>query len=480
VEQALDRGVSPDRIGFVSFTRKAAEEAADRAGARFKMTREQMPYFRTLHSLGHHQLGLGHGSVLSKYHLDKIGQVLGLTFSHQALIPHTEIIASKDRGDIYMGMLSHARSACITLEDAFRRIENRDHRITFMELERMAAFLDRYKEEHGIFDYADMIDACTVPLDLDILIIDEAQDLSTAQWRMLDRIAGKIPDIYFVGDEMQSIYTWAGADVHRFINEPYDKTVVLEISYRLPESIWAEANRVELATIERIHADWRPTLRSGNVTYHNRAELVPIDEPGSWLLLARNNYMLGAYANELRVLGLPYTWGKASSIKREHQEAIKTWGDLVAGKHVKVTDIQKMLPCIASKTYQAAEYLATITTPKTTKEGLCNYIYGLSEELPWYRGLTGINIHDSTYYRAILRQKSGFMVEPRHHLGTIHSVKGGEADNVVLLTDISPVTQRAYVRDTDAENRVFFVGMTRAKQHLHIVLPQTRCYYRIP
>ena len=58
---------------------------------------------------------------------------------------------------------------------------------------------------------------------------------------------------------------------------------------------------------------------------------------------------------------------------------------------------------------------------------------------------------------------------PRIILSTIHGVKGGEQDNVVLLTDLSKNTQVNNEKNPDDENRLFYVGATRAKQHLPIV-----------
>ena len=64
--------------------------------------------------------------------------------------------------------------------------------------------------------------------------------------------------------------------------------------------------------------------------------------------------------------------------------------------------------------------------------------------------------------------------EARIKLSTIHSVKGGEADNVVLLTDLSLNTMKAYEQNPDDENRLFYVGATRTKEHLHIIEPKQK------
>jgi DNA helicase II / ATP-dependent DNA helicase PcrA len=57
-------------------------------------------------------------------------------------------------------------------------------------------------------------------------------------------------------------------------------------------------------------------------------------------------------------------------------------------------------------------------------------------------------------------------------LSTIHGAKGGEADNVLLLSDLSTKFAKDYDKNSDDINRLLYVGITRAKQTLHIVLPK--------
>ena len=81
VEGELARGVRPDRIGLLTFTRKAANEAADRACVRFGLTRADLPYFSTLHSLCFRQLGLRRGDVLEGQRLQAFAQYAGVRIS---------------------------------------------------------------------------------------------------------------------------------------------------------------------------------------------------------------------------------------------------------------------------------------------------------------------------------------------------------------------------------------------------------------
>ena len=60
------------------------------------------------------------------------------------------------------------------------------------------------------------------------------------------------------------------------------------------------------------------------------------------------------------------------------------------------------------------------------------------------------------------------MKPARIKLSTIHGVKGEEADNVVLFTDIEKIIYDAALKDSDPEHRLFFVGITRAKENLFI------------
>ena len=50
MEEALDKGVEPERIAFLSFTRKAAQEAVDRACLKFNLIKKDF------HTLEHYIL----------------------------------------------------------------------------------------------------------------------------------------------------------------------------------------------------------------------------------------------------------------------------------------------------------------------------------------------------------------------------------------------------------------------------------------
>ena len=90
-------------------------------------------------------------------------------------------------------------------------------------------------------------------------------------------------------------------------------------------------------------------------------------------------------------------------------------------------------------------------------------------------------MNDTVYIIAALRRQQNLNREPRINISTIHGAKGGEADNVMLLTDMPRKAEDAYFENKikkDDERRVFYVGMTRAKKALHIVHSQSEREFR--
>jgi superfamily I DNA/RNA helicase len=69
---------------------------------------------------------------------------------------------------------------------------------------------------------------------------------------------------------------------------------------------------------------------------------------------------------------------------------------------------------------------------------------------------------------------AGLVERPRIVVGTIHSVKGGEADAVFLFPDLSEAGHAAYQRrgaTHDSVIRLFYVGATRARRSLYWCAP---------
>ena len=98
--------------------------------------------------------------------------------------------------------------------------------------------------------------------------------------------------------------------------------------------------------------------------------------------------------------------------------------------------------------------------------------YGLNVDKVWHEAFDAASKREVNYLKQMRRRGEKLNEAPRITLSTIHGAKGGEAENVVLLTDLSFNTMKGYERNPDDENRLFYVGATRTKEHLHIIRPQ--------
>ena len=104
--------------------------------------------------------------------------------------------------------------------------------------------------------------------------------------------------------------------------------------------------------------------------------------------------------------------------------------------------------------------------------------HGLLVNTIWHEAFDRLGVKEREYLISCLRRNENTNT-PRIKLTTIHASKGGEADNVVLLTDLASSTHEELIRRPDTENRTFYVGITRTKQNLNVVQSSTNKYFRI-
>ena len=78
IEDELERGTDPTRIGFFTFTKKALNEGKQRAMEKFDLSQKDLPFFRTLHSLAFRQLGLSKESVMDLKDIKELNEILNL------------------------------------------------------------------------------------------------------------------------------------------------------------------------------------------------------------------------------------------------------------------------------------------------------------------------------------------------------------------------------------------------------------------
>lgn len=474
LEQELSDGTHPDRVAFVSFTRKAAHEARDRAMAKFGFQAKELPFFRTLHSMCFSLQGVRNDSLINRKDYRELGQLLGTSFSARYSPEDGMPVGSHD-GDKFLFIDSIARNRVCDLYEQWREVD--DDSIDWHALKQFSETLKAYKQDTGKLDFTDMLEGYVRdgdPLDIDVAFIDEAQDLSRLQWHVAMLATMNAKRIYIAGDDDQAIYRWSGADVAMFLGLGGEREV-LNISHRLPRQVFNLANQISSRISKRFEKQWRPRDDEGEVLWHSAPDQVDL-ATGSWLLLARNAHLLPQLVELARNQGLVYTTSAGSSVEASHVRAIKAWEQLRQGRAVSPDDAQMVYELLKGGVdiRRGFKNLA-LDHPVTMAELRSDH--GLLAEGIWHEALSGIPQQDRMYYVSILRRGRKLTEQPRIHISTIHGVKGGEADNVMLLTDMAARSYRGYQQNPDDEHRVFYVGVTRARQALHIIQPQTGIFY---
>jgi len=96
--------------------------------------------------------------------------------------------------------------------------------------------------------------------------------------------------------------------------------------------------------------------------------------------------------------------------------------------------------------------------------------------MDWETALDKLPDVDRAYVNALIRRGEDLNAAPRIRLSTIHGAKGGEADNVVLFTDLTVAAEQTLETNPDALHRVFYVAVTRTRENLFTVSPEN--FYR--
>ena len=249
--------------------------------------------------------------------------------------------------------------------------------------------------------------------------VDEAQDLSTLQHRMIEKSLKKDGQLVIVGDPNQAIYAWRGASSNSFheLTEKFKLDALgLTYSFRCPRSVVGEAKKyvpdIEAASSEE-----------GSVTLSS-AFIEPA--PGIAVISRTNAPLIKlAFTSIRNRLAVNYS-GK----------------DFLTG----IKALDKKYP-----TLQALESWRDAELAKKSSEAKTIRILDRFEALAV--------LHESGNVKESIKKLTETPVEQSLILSTIHKAKGMEWDNVVYL-DYNKQWKG------EQEDNVKYVGVTRAKRTL--------------
>ncbi|MFQ3293428.1 MAG: DNA helicase-2/ATP-dependent DNA helicase PcrA [Halobacteriales archaeon] len=378
-----------------------------------------------------------------------------------------------------------------------------------------------YKGEQGIVGFADMLkrvkQRSLLPR-VDHLVIDEFQDITTLQYAVYEEWHQHMESVLIAGDDDQVVYSWQGADPNLLLDEPVDDDIVLPNSYRLPSEILHVVNR-EIRHIDvRQDKDLNPRKEGGTVEAVQSPSILDLvrnvrgtvqEDDGTIMLLFRARYQMFQFIDDFIDEGIPF------SVMTDQ----RMWTDRLTQYVRAVEALEEGDPIDGLQARRLADMLAASAFGSNERDDLFDAIDDIQEEK---------GIEDLTEFEIdpeVIEEHAPFMPSPpaaadmvrkvtsfqedslatyfskgdytkmdpnRVRVGTIHSAKGREADHVFVATDLTEkvVEQMAATVDdptdvtgckkftkttspvpvlTDNERRVFYVGMSRARERLVIL-----------
>jgi DNA helicase-2/ATP-dependent DNA helicase PcrA len=376
----------------------------------------------------------------------------------------------------------------------------------------------KYKGDNDVIGFADMLERVaqrSLLPNVDYLIIDEFQDITTLQYDVYEEWKPHMQRVLIAGDDDQVVYAWQGADPDLLLEEEVTTDEILPNSYRLPSRILNVVNREVRHIEKRQEKDLNPRKEGGRVEAVQNASMYDLarnvrgtvdQSDETVMVLFRARYQMFQFIDEFIDDGIPF-----SCLTDQ-----RMWTD-------RLTQYVRAVEAVENETSMS------VLEARRLADMLVDSAFGTGERDDFFDALEDIEesheaddiaeieidadvvtdhvpfVPDAASAGDMLRKVTNFqersvnayfaseyrgMDPSRVRLGTIHSAKGREADHVFVATDLTEkvVEQMAATVDqkgidipdvdeftkhtspvpmlTDNERRVFYVGMSRARERL--------------
>ena len=472
-----DLHTNPKRIVYVTFSNAAADEANERI-------KHSLLYISTLHHLGTRECNIDTTTQLLKDRKWK-------QFTSQSQIcrgmkfeTKKDIYGNTIHQNPHMRIITYSRSKKVDLIEAALQLDLH-HSVDLWLTEQIDEDLRSYKDQTGMVEFSDMITQFVKEdkrLALDAVFLDEAQDLSPLQWDMFFHIEEQCKRSYIAGDDDQTIYGFQGADPSIFINlkGTFDNQIK---SHRVPKKIHAKALEILKHINERLDKPWEARDEEG--TYKENCLLNDFDfKIDEWMILAQTNAQLKEPAQFLNDLNLRYKGGQNELLPADLLKAYRIWTRLNDGASVSGEEAQHVIKNFLRKkqvkhSFGEGRLLDTVDT--VTLEELQEE-HGLLVTGSWEH--LHMSDEQKNYIKLLLKNGDDLITDSKIELSTIHGAKGRECENVILYIDFGSEDENDFLareadKDPDKIHRLFFVGVTRAKQNLYIIESTQTNFYNI-
>lgn len=519
-----------DRVLVASFTKAAAVELA---GRNLPLDVSQVG---TLHAICYRAMG---NPVIAETRMSEWNDIypqLRMTASAGGNDDPSWDMAMRSDADKMMAAYQTGRSRMLAADKIeFEGVYGHPSFMSFV------AKWEDWVRQSDYVDFTGMIEAGlrdfdAAPGDPYIMFFDEAQDASPLDFALVRKWGGQMDKLVTLGDDDQAIFSFRGAEPRELFSGAPREQFVLSQSYRVPRAVHAAATRLSATLSWRIEKEYAPRDADGFVEnlwradYGNPAPAVQrakelVSEGKTVMFLASCSYMLRDTCEALKEAGVPY--GNVFKPKRAD------WNPLAVGTAARRTALDRVIAymairpdvrgsdahvwdgeefrlwasCIDAKPFfrRGAKTLFTnkdFKLPPGTSERISaigDLLSDASTELPdadhfgnalqgdldWLeRHLRGDQGKRMRYPVKIARTMGPktLLQKPLVTVGTIHSVKGGEADCVFLYPDVSFAGMEEWKSvgpRRDSVARLFYVALTRAREGVYLCGNASQNYVKL-
>ena len=388
------------------------------------------------------------------------------------------------------------------------------------EITRYYHLYTKFKKQNNLIDFEDMLHKALHPdiifPSYKILIVDEVQDLSRLEWKVIAKLAKKSEEFYMAGDDDQAIYHWKGCDIRIFQKWPCRQKIILPHTHRLPKKIYTLARRVVNNIETRLGNDYEcsPEKAKEEGILDTITSLDEIEDKikvgANMIMCARSSNKWHPFVRYLKDRGL--VWKQKGNdmhgkkfISSVSDKVIKTIGDwrlLQQGAGLEGRSVQNLISHFKEDLITYGKKGALMDTNlcpeafknpdnKFTFQELQKKYHVLADiQKDWFDVCKFISDRVKTHkkpnalydspedYNNYL--KIAYDLDPTFTktdilVSTIHGIKGMERDIVVMNTIWTWPSWKNYLAGTpqqiDEELRVAYVAITRAKHELYLFEP---------
>lgn len=390
-----------------------------------------------------------------------------------------------------------------------------------------------WKLRKEVVDFTDMIElaievSTEAPGSPVVGYFDEVQDFTPLELALVRHWGRRMERVILAGDDDQCIYSWKGSSPDAFLDPPIpdDRKRVLAQSFRVPREVHEVSQRWVAHLTRREPKEYAPRDADGSVRVAEdlrgefpedlvnamirsieepvRDEVTGEVRPRTVMLLGSCSYMLDRAKHQLRDMGVPF--------HNPYRRRRGDWNPLTPSRGV--SSAQKLVAYLIAdeRIFEAASrawtgndvkaWSSVIRKQGVFRRGAAQAIGGLPDRelsfaevaalfadedelaaacepsLEWFAKNLLAGSRDTMQFPLTVarREPQALLRTPQVIIGTIHSVKGGQADSVYLLPDLSLAGMREWMstgEPRDSVIRQMYVGMTRAREELVICSPSS-------